>query len=34
MLRATFAARFPELSRSELDMKVLAYLTPVRMDWR
>lgn len=32
MLRGTFAQRFPELSRSELNMKVLAYLTPVRME--
>lgn len=32
MLRATFAERFPELSQSELNMKVLAYLTPVRME--
>jgi hypothetical protein len=31
MLRGTFAARFPELSQSELNMKVLGYLTPVRM---
>ncbi|MGC9348410.1 MAG: hypothetical protein ACP5JG_09760 [Anaerolineae bacterium] len=30
-LRGTFRRRFPELSRSELNMKVLAYLTPVRM---
>lgn len=33
-LRGTFARRFPELSRSELNMKVLAYLTPVRMEER
>jgi len=31
MLRSTFAKRFPELTQSELNMKVLAYLTPVRM---
>jgi len=30
-LRGTFARRFPELSLSELNMKVLIYLTPVRM---
>ena len=30
-LRGTFARRFPELSLSELNMKVLRYLTPVRM---
>jgi hypothetical protein len=30
-LRGTFRRRFPELSQSELNMKVLAYLTPVRM---
>ncbi|MEJ5308701.1 MAG: hypothetical protein WHX52_02935 [Anaerolineae bacterium] len=30
-LRGTFARRFPELTQSELNMKVLAYLTPVRM---
>ncbi len=29
-LRGTFRRRFPELSQSELNMKVLAYLTPVR----
>lgn len=34
MLRGTFAKRFPELSQSELNMKVLAYLTPVRMEQR
>ena len=31
-LRGTFCKRFPELSMSEINMKVLAYLTPVRMD--
>ena len=30
-LRGTLARRFPELTQSELNMKVLAYLTPVRM---
>lgn len=30
-LRGTFRKRFPELSMSEINMKVLAYLTPVRM---
>ncbi len=30
MLRGTFRRRFPELSQSELNMKVLAYLTPIR----
>ena len=30
-LRGTWRRRFPELSPSELNMKVLAYLTPVRM---
>ncbi len=29
-LRGTFHKRFPELSMSEINMKVLAYLTPVR----
>jgi hypothetical protein len=31
MLRGTFKRRFPALSPSELNMKVLTYLTPVRM---
>jgi hypothetical protein len=31
-LRGAFKQRFPDLSNSELNMKVLAYLTPVRMD--
>ncbi len=31
-LRGTFRRRFPELSMSEINMKELAYLTPVRMD--
>jgi hypothetical protein len=30
-LRSTFRRRFPELSELALNMKVLAYLTPVRM---
>ena len=30
-LRGAFRRRFPELSQSELNMKVLAYLTPVRV---
>ena len=29
-LRATFHRRFPDFSDSEINMKVLAYLTPVR----
>ena len=29
-LRATFRRRFPELSDAEINMKVLAYLTPLR----
>ena len=31
-LRGTFQKRFPELTLPEINMKVLAYLTPVRMD--
>jgi len=31
-LRGTFRKKFPELSMSEINMKVLAYLTPVRID--
>ena len=31
-LRGTLRRRFPELSQSELNMKVLAYLTPPRME--
>ncbi len=31
-LRGAFKRRFPHLSNSELNMKVLAYLTPVRME--
>ena len=30
-LRGTFRRKFPELSQAEINMKVLAYLTPVRM---
>lgn len=33
-LRGTFRKRFPELSLSEINMKVLAYLTPVRMEFK
>jgi hypothetical protein len=29
-LRAAFHRRFPELSDAEINMKVLAYLTPLR----
>ncbi len=29
-LRGTLRRRFPKLSQSELNMKVLAYLTPLR----
>jgi hypothetical protein len=31
-LRGTFQKKFPELAMSEINMKVLAYLTPVRME--
>lgn len=31
-LRGTFRRKFPELSMPEINMKVLAYLTPVRME--
>lgn len=30
-LRSAFTKKFPELSTSEINMKVLEYLTPVRM---
>ena len=30
MLRGTLRRRFPELSQAELNMQVLAYLTPLR----
>ncbi len=33
-LRGAFAQRFPELSQSELNMKVLACCTPIRGDWK
>jgi hypothetical protein len=33
-LRGTFRKKFPELPISEINMKVLAYLTPVRMDMK
>lgn len=31
-LRGTFRRKFPELSIAEINMKVLTYLTPVRME--
>jgi hypothetical protein len=31
-LRGTFRRRFPNLSMAEINMKVLSYLTPVRME--
>jgi hypothetical protein len=31
-LRGTFRKKFPDLSMSEINMKVLAYLTPVRIE--
>jgi hypothetical protein len=31
-LRGTFRNKFPELSMPEINMKVLAYLTPIRME--
>jgi hypothetical protein len=33
-LRGTFRNKFPELSMPEINMKVLAYLTPVRMEMK
>jgi hypothetical protein len=34
-LRGTLRRRFPELAQAELNMKVLAYLTPVEMtSWK
>jgi hypothetical protein len=33
-LRGTLRRRFPELGQAELNMKVLAYLTPVQMATR
>ncbi len=31
-LRGTFQKKFPELTMPEINMKVLAYLTPVQME--
>ena len=31
-LRGTFRRKFPELSMPEINMKVLAHLTPIRME--
>ncbi len=31
-LRGTFRRKFPDLSMPEINMKVLAYLTPIRME--
>lgn len=31
-LRSAFMKKFPELSRSEINMKILEYLTPIRME--
>ena len=31
-LRSAFMKKFPDLSRSEINMKILEYLTPVRME--
>jgi hypothetical protein len=31
-LRGAFQKKFPELTMPEINMKVLAYLTPVRME--
>jgi len=33
-LRGAFRRRFPDLSPAEINMKVLAYLTPVRIEQR
>ncbi len=33
-LRGTFRKKFPELSMPEINMKVLAYLTPIRMEMK
>jgi hypothetical protein len=33
-LRGTFRRKFPELSMPEINMKVLAYLTPIRMEMK
>lgn len=31
-LRSAFMKKFPELSRSEINMMILEYLTPIRME--
>ncbi len=31
-LRSAFTRKFPELSMSEINMKILEYLTPVKLD--
>ncbi len=31
-LRSAFTKKFPELSKSEINMKILEYLTPIRME--
>ncbi len=31
-LRSAFTKKFPELSNSEINMKILEYLTPIRME--
>ena len=31
-LRGTFRRKYPELSMSDINMKVLTYLTPIRME--
>ncbi|NJC96179.1 MAG: hypothetical protein C3F07_11335 [Anaerolineales bacterium] len=31
-LRSAFTKKFPELSKSEINMMILKYLTPVRME--
>ena len=31
-LRSAFMKKFPELSKSEINMKILEYLTPIRME--
>lgn len=33
-LRSAFMKKFPELSKSEINMKILEYLTPIRMEKR
>ena len=32
-LRGAFRRKFPALSQAEINMKVLAYLTPVKLPW-